>query len=305
MIEEVLNQFLGKEKIQEIENKLKENNFKKGLKNLIKNSLYQGIVLGIIVLTVLTFLKVQETLLIFSILALIFPLIANYLIQMFLFEKRKQEIEKLIPDALLQASVFPKQTSIVTIISYLGKTNFGVLSQEFGKVNSEIEKGAAVEQALEHMKKRINSQTVNKAINLLIQGYHSGAEMNLIFKETAEEIMETQSLLQERIANLTIEKYTLIFAGGILLPLILGLIVGLINSLNIDLIQGIDFGLTIGERKKLFEAVLLSNQVYIFLYAIIASIFIAQTENNSKKAIVYATILVPLSLIIYNVVQLL
>ena len=224
------------------------------------------------------------------------------LIKFYFEEKRIKEIEQITPDLLLQASVFPKKTAIHEIIEYFSKSNFGEAGKEFEKVMKEIEKGASVESALESLKKRVKSKSFQKVINLLIQGYESGAEMNLIFREAAENLLETQSILEERKANLVIEKYTLLFAGGIIVPIILGLIVKMVSGLETGF-EGISFGMPMQERKQLIEAALISNQIYIGIYALMASIFVGMQESNMNKAIIYTIFLLPLSLIFYNLVQ--
>ena len=105
----------------------------------------------------------------------------------YLNEKQKREKEKLIPDALLQAGVFPSGTPLIKIIEYLSQANYGTLSNEFKKALNEIEKGSSITEALENIKKRNQSSIISRAMNLLIQGHESGADMSQTFKETAED----------------------------------------------------------------------------------------------------------------------
>jgi hypothetical protein len=229
----------------------------------------------------------------------------HYFFHLFSFEKNKREKEKLVPDILLQASIFPKGTPMIKIIKYISEADYGLMSREFEKAFNEIKKGKTTEQALQEISVRCKSKVISRAINLLIQGNNCGAEMNKVFKETAEDILETQSIIQERIASLFIQKYTLILAGGIIVPALLGLITGFVNEMNFMGINELGLGMKPEIRKEIIETSLLANQIYIIEYALIASFFIANQEANTKKALIYAIILIPTGIACYNIALLL
>ncbi len=299
MKEEILNEVLG-EKLTEFNFILKENNSKKTAEELIKLYFVSGLsfaILSIGVSFVFEFNSVNSF--IFFVLCFVLPGLLHYFFYIFLFEKNKKEKEKEIPDVLLQAGIFPKGTSILKIIKYISQSDYAV-SKEFNKALNEIQKGKSTENALKGISFRCKSEIISRAINLLIQGNKSGAEMNKVFRETAEDILETQSIIKERIASTLIQKYTLVLAGGIIVPALLGLITGFINEMNFIGISELGLGMNSIERQKIIEVSFNANQIYILEYAVIASVFIAQQEGNTKKALVYSLILIPLGIICYN-----
>jgi len=301
-IESKTEEFFGQEKIKEFNHLLKENNSKKTAEELIKIYFAAGISFSLISVGISSLFELN---LLFSVLlfvfCLFFPALLHYFFHLFSFEKNKREKEKVVPDILLQAGIFPKGTSIIKIIKYISEADYGLMSLEFKKAFNETEKGKTVENALNGISLRCRSEIISRAMNLLIQGNKSGAEMNKVFKETAEDILETQSIIQERIASVFIQKYTLILAGGLIVPALLGLITGFVNEMNFLGINELGLGMAAEQRKEIIETALIANQIYILEYALIASFFISQQEGNTKKAFVYALILIPLGIVSYNI----
>src|SRR3989338_3561971 len=229
----------------------------------------------------------------------------RYFLLLYKFEMRRRSIEGAVPDLLLQASIFPESAEAIKIIEYLSNADYGALSLEFKKALAEIRKGASVEAALKNMSLRNKSKILSRALELIIQGYNSGAKMSKIFREAAEDMLETRGIIRERIATMTIEKYTLILAGGIIVPLVLGLLVGLVTKLDFVSADFLQIGMGAIERKELLNSAMLANQLYIAEYALLASFFIANMENNIKKAVIYACIMMPLSFAVYMIAQVL
>ncbi|MBU2100199.1 type II secretion system F family protein [Candidatus Micrarchaeota archaeon] len=303
--EKISSEFLPKEikeKIKEFDFVLKENNSSRKAEELIKLYFAAGISLGLISIGISSFIELNTsyTLLLFFF-CLLLPGLIHYFLHLFLFESNKKEKENLVPDILLQASIFPKGTSMLKIIKYVSESDYGLMGKEFEKAFNETEKGKTIEEALKGISLRCKSEIISRSINLLIQGNKSGCEMNKIFKETAEDILETQSIIRERIASLFIQKYTLILAGGIIVPALLGIITGFVNEMNFMGINELGLGMEPQIRKELISTSLIANQIYILEYALIASFFIAQQEGQTKKALVYALILIPLGIICYNI----
>jgi len=302
----MLNALFSAKKIQEFEELLKQNNAKQGLKSFFEASLLESSVILLFGFALLAELQASEELFIaFPIIAFAVPLLGNYFFQLLKFEKRKREIEEAVPDVLLQAASLPNNANFSNIAEYLARQNFGALSREFEKARVEISKGASVQEALRNISKRCRSSIVERMARLLTQGFESGADLSLVFRETAEDLIETRTILRERKAALTVQKLTLLFAGALIVPLVLGLLVGLVKGFDFESIADLGIGLQAVQRKELFNAALTANQAYIIEYAVIASVFVALIDNDLKKSIIYALALVPASLLAYGIASIL
>lgn len=219
------------------------------------------------------------------------------------WEQRVLTIERLVPDALLHASAFPRGTHAQKIIEHLSNAHYPFLSMEFGQCHHEIERGMPVEEALNGMAWRTPSKALHRAVRLLVLGYKSGADMSLVFSETANDLLETHSILREQNASAVIEKYTLLLAGGLIVPGVLGMLTGMVGNLNATGIELLGIGAEPVQREALLRASVLSTQVYIAVYAFLASVFVGIQEGQPKKGIAYACALVPLSLGVYFFIQ--
>ena len=174
---------------------------------------------------------------------------------------------------------------------------------EFRKALLKIHKGATPELALSNAKKRVKSRAFSRAIDLVVEGSKSGADAGAVFKEAAEDQLETNALIRERNSSLVIEKYTLIFAGGIIVPLVLGTVAGMLEQLDFSGLFEIGIGLSPAEKTDLLWAGKTAGFIYIIEYALIASFFLAFQEHDRKKTIIYAAFLLPVSLGVYFLAQ--
>jgi hypothetical protein len=231
-------------------------------------------------LILFSFLFVYFDLGIYSFFSFSIPIVVYFFIA-FLIDRRGKEIEENLSSALFQAAVHEKGTPIEKIIKDISKSSYGNLSKEFSIANKQIERGADVFIALKEISERNNSKILEIAIELLVKCYRVGKDIQLTIREMAEDIFEIESMLKERSAALSLQKYT-ILGGCVLLPIILGI--------TINLVSGLEFPTSKITKEQMFEffSVVKENcGIYIIAYVLFSSILISIQEGKKKNFIIY------------------
>ena len=296
---------IGKNKIGEFSEKLflngkKINSFGK----FVKFGLATGGVSCIVSMLALFYLGFSEDkFLICAGIIFFAPFFLAYLYTDVLFERKKRVREELLPEVLLEVSVFCDEKSLLKTIEKISEMDFGLISFDFKRVVIEINNGSSVQDALMHLKQLNKSKNYDRAIDLLLQGYSTGAELSVLLTEMAEEMLENKSIIRERQAVMLVTKYTLLLAAGLIVPAILGLIIGLVSGFGFSGMGEIGLGLTESERTALFSAAVSGINIYIIEYAIIGSFFLALQDGSKKQFWVYALFLTPVALIAFFLAQ--
>ncbi|HLC78908.1 MAG TPA: type II secretion system F family protein [archaeon] len=279
---------------------LKSIGFEGNLRDFAQGPVAIGAILFIAALYCALFVFENEMAATLSFVLLFAPLVLRYFYHLYLFERKIREIEGQVADLLLLASSLPQRSGIERIVEFMAMCSDGPLNEEFKIAQRKIEAGILIDDAIFSIKNRVPSLSLARAIDMILQSMRSGAQMQDIFRETAQDYMQTNSMLRERSGSLAIEKYTILLAGGLLVPLILGLLFGMVNGLDFSAISQIGIGDS-SARVDLLQACALANIIYILEYAAIASIFVATEQSKPAKAFLYALLLIPCGTIVYFV----
>ncbi len=277
--------------------KLESNN--KTLEEFAEKNLWLSVFLALVTASLMSFtgfglFEIVMT----ALFAIVFVFALSIGLEIQKFESKKALKEKLVVDFLLDASIMPKGTSFEKILENSSK-EYGLLGKEFAKVYEMIKKGASVEESLKEFNNRNDSKVLERVAELLLMFYSSGADMAESFKKTAEDILKTQNILSQKNASIVVQKYTVLFAGGLIVPLVLGLLSSMSQGFDFNALNFLFETKTIMEREQLLETLLLANKIYIAEYAIIAGTFLGLQENSVGKGILYGLVLIPVGLIVY------
>lgn len=216
-------------------------------------------------------------------------------------ERRNREVEKNIVEAMYQASSISTYTSFENILKTIAECDYGALSDEFRKTYNEVVTGESVDNALEKMVRRNSSAILKRAVSILINGYRTGIDLSEALREAAEDIGKTIEIYRENRASMVVEKYTILFAGGFIVPLILGSMISLVGGLDLSSLY--EFGVGSSHSKEVLSSAILGNQLYVIIYSVIACLFVAYQENSLENSLVYICILLPCSIVLFNLAQ--
>jgi hypothetical protein len=292
----------GKEKLNGFKNKLLLNE-SSDLTRFILICVVSGLIFLTSGMIVLFYIGLDiDRVIILGIILFFAPFFLFYLWQDILFEKRKKKKEDLLAELLLEASVFYDENSLLKNIKKMSQIDLP-FNKDFERVLREINNGSNIIDALNRMKILNQSKSIDRVIDLFLHGYESGLKMEMLLKETAQDLLENNSILKERQAVMLVTKYTLFLASGLIVPSIIGLIIGLVNGLNFGLVSNLEIGLSIEARKELFELAVLGAGIYIFEFGLMSSFFLALQENNKKQFWIYALLLIPVSFTCFFLAQ--
>jgi len=229
--------------------------------------------------------------------ALVGPFLAYGIWNIIAFEKNTQTMEKQAGEALLILSSIPHTESFVSQLEWVSTITPQPLRETWKKMTQTIQQGKNPEEAFELLFHARNSSILESVSSLMKQTYESGNPFGTRARELAQKIMTHHSSLHERRSVLLVEKYTILFAGGILVPFLLGILTGVVSSLpfttNTSLIpEGAD---------ALFTTALQGVRGYLLLYACIAGLFVGMQEDKWGEGMAYSLILLPSAQIIYMI----
>lgn len=229
------------------------------------------------------------------------PSIMLFFYKEYLVEKKQGEIDYFLPPALFQIASFPSATPTEKIFETIARGDFGALSGEFALALKQTRAGYSIRDVLEEMKKRNSSLLLRRACDLILKTYKSGAKTSgELFKEIAEDVYSLQEIVRETSASLSMQKYTLLAGGSVLVPIVLALLFNISASLQQGFSQDL---LDLPSNPQLQETVLMATQLYLGIFALVASLFIARLEEKPAKAVLYFAVMAPVSLILFTLAR--
>ncbi len=177
---------------------------------------------------------------IFITLVIAAPPLLPYLMVSIAAEKRKNEMEKVLPDALLLISANLKSgLSIEKAFLLSARDEFGPLAEELRATAMEMFGGKPVEEALTDMESRIKSELFQETLKLLVDGLKSGGNTAKLLDSSAEDIRNSLELSEEINANIRMYVMFILMAAVVGAPLLFSISVYMAESTT-EMWEGVD-----------------------------------------------------------------
>lgn len=194
-------------------------------------SIMAGVALGVTLVPLILPYSTIVNLTIFAVLFLIAPPLIPYLLVSIAAEKRKKEMEKVLPDALLLISANLKSgLSIEKAFLLSARDEFGPLAEELRETAMEMFGGKPVEEALTDMESGIKSELFKETLKLLVDGLKSGGNTAKLLESSAEDIRNSLELSKEINANIRMYVMFILMAAVVGAPLLFSISVYMAES---------------------------------------------------------------------------
>lgn len=160
-----------------------------------------------------------------------FGLVVPYVIFETLAERRKSEIEEVLPDALLLMSANVESgLTIDRALLLSARDEFGPLADDIRQTAMKMFGGEPVDEALGEMAERTNSGLFEETLKLLIDGINAGGKVSKLLESSADDIRKSMQLRDEIAANVKMYSIFILMASILGAPLLFGISVHLMQT---------------------------------------------------------------------------
>jgi Flp pilus assembly protein TadB len=198
-------------------------------------------------------------------------------------ERRIEEIESMLPDALFSVGGLPKSTSPERIFEIIENGGHGALSEEAGKSRSQLGMNLKVDSVLDDLWQRNHSGILRRVCGMIRQMINTNSLDNL--NMLAEDIIRSFQIKRERSQIFALQKYTLVF-GAFLTALIL--------KMTLHLFQ--DMGGLVEGSKDMISSAMSVVPPYLVIYSTVSAAAIADAEGKKSSLAIYFLVLAALGL---------
>jgi flagellar protein FlaJ len=136
-------------------------------------------------------------------------------------DARARQVEEVLPVALqmISANIRAGMT-LENAVWSSARPEFGAFTTEIKRMSADAFGGVPISQTLADLPKRVNSQILDRAIRLVVEGMVLGGEMAKLLDEVSDDIRSTQLLQKEIAVSTTTYAIFIIFASIIAAPLL-------------------------------------------------------------------------------------
>lgn len=240
-------------------------------------------------------------------------LLLPYIIISIAAERRKNEIENVLPDALLLISANLKSgVSIDKAFLMSARDEFGPLAEELRLTAMQMFSGEPVEDSLMEMEDRVKSELFKETLKLLVDGIQSGGNTAKLLESSADDIRNSLELQEEISSNIRMYVIFILMAAVVGAPLLFSISVYM-SETTANMWQGTNVGemQNSAELGLSFQAPEVNTSFFeqFSIMAIItinffAAIIISEIKNaNIKEGAKYMPVMITLSVVLFFIIK--
>jgi len=156
-----------------------------------------------------------------------------YVILVLVMDSRTRQIEEVLADALqlMSANVRAGMT-LDRAIWLSARPEFGPLEDEIKMFGREVLGGVSMIEALRNIKKRVNSDLLERTLRLMEEGMRSGGEMAKLLDETAADIRKIKMMRKQVRSNVIMYSMFIMFASVLGAPILFAVSVYFIEMIS-------------------------------------------------------------------------
>lgn len=148
-------------------------------------------------------------------------------------DKRAKFVENILPDVLrLISSNLKSGISIDEAIVLSARPEFGFFSEKIKEVGKLLATGKEIEDSIKHLSKGINSNVLDKTIQIIVEGLKSGGELSILLESIANNVEETEVLKKEVNSSIFIYALFIFIAGCLIAPILYAVSIQLAGVLS-------------------------------------------------------------------------
>ncbi len=236
-----------------------------------------------------------------------------YIIISIAAQRRKKEMEKVLPDALLLMSANIKSgLNIEKAFLLSARDEFGPLAKELRQTAMEMFGGKPIEEALDDLETRVKSGLFKETIKLLIDGLESGGNTAELLESSADDIRNSMELREEINSNIRMYVIFILMAAMVGAPLLFSISVYM-SETTANMWEGTNIGemQTGGQLGLTFQQPQVNTAFFeqfsvmaIIMINFFAALIISEIKNaNVKEGAKYVPFMVILSVMLFFLIK--
>ncbi|MFB6204034.1 MAG: type II secretion system F family protein [Candidatus Nanohaloarchaea archaeon] len=146
-------------------------------------------------------------------------------------ERRKSEMERILPDALNLISANMKSGHTIEKAFLLSaRDEFGPLAEELRTTAMQMYGGTPVDEALVNMRKRVKSELFQETLKLLVDGIEAGGNTSELLQSSAEDIRSSLEIRDEIKSSIRMYMVFIVMAAVFGAPILFSISVYMANT---------------------------------------------------------------------------